>query len=142
MPRHKARELEFTRVRLLVKDFDRSWKFYRDALGLTPVPGHGSGPYGEFEWGGKPFVSLFDRTEMARAVGLAPGRSSPKAVGQAAIIFETEDVDATVRRLRSRGVSFLRGPTDRKEWGIRTAHLRDPEGNLIEIYGELRRKGS
>ncbi len=128
--------LQFARVRLLVKEFDRSWRFYRDILGLTPAAGHGHPPYGEFVWKGRPFVALFDRSLMANAVGLKPGRYPPSSVGRSALIFEVKDVDGVAKRLRQRRVKLLQGPTDRPVWGIRTAHLRDPDGYLIEIYSE------
>ena len=66
--------LQLHTVRLLVKDFDKSWRFYRDMLGLTPNHGHGQPPYGEFVAEGRPIVSIFDRKLMAEATGLASGR--------------------------------------------------------------------
>lgn len=42
------------------------------------------------------------------------------------------DVDATYEELTTKGVTFVRPPTD-QPWGLRTAHFADPEGNLWEI---------
>ena len=56
---------------------------------------------------------------------------------KAAYIFEVEKIDAAYEELVRRGVAFITVPTDRTEWGIRTAHFRDPEGNLLEIYSRL-----
>jgi len=131
--------LEFSRVRLLVRDFRKSYHFYRDRLGLTPVKGHGEPPYGEFEWKGQPLLALFDRKLMASAVGLAPGRYAEKNVGRSAIVFEVKDVDRVATLLRRRKVRLLRGPTNRPEWGLRTIHLRDPDQYLIEIYSAIPR---
>jgi lactoylglutathione lyase len=39
--------------------------------------------------------------------------------------------------LQIKGVSFLTEPKNRPDWGIRTAHFRDPAGNLLEIYSPL-----
>jgi lactoylglutathione lyase len=130
--------LQFARIRLLVKDFETSWRFYRDVLGLTPVKGHGSPPYGEFVWEGQAIVAIFDRKLMAEAVGLAPGRYPAKNMGRSSLIFEVTDVDAVAKRLRARGVRLLKGPTDRPVWELRTIHLRDPDGYLIEIYSGIR----
>jgi lactoylglutathione lyase len=124
-------------VRILVKDFDRSWRFYRDTLGLTPAPGHGRGPYGEFVEKGRPMVTLFDRRLMARATGLSPGRYPAAQVGRSALVFRVKDVDAVAARLRRQRVRLLKGPSDRPEWRLRTIHLRDPDGYLLEIYHEL-----
>ncbi len=53
------------------------------------------------------------------------------------LIFGVEDLDTTVRKLRERGAHFATEPKDHPEWGIRTAHLRDPDGNLNEINSPL-----
>ncbi len=139
MTASRSDPLQFARIRLLVKDFETSWQFYRDVLGLTPLKGHGSPPYGEFVWEGQAIVAIFDRKLMAEAVGLAAGRISAKNMGRSSLIFEVKDVDAVAKRLRARGVRLLKGPTDRPVWELRTIHLRDPDGYLIEIYSRIRR---
>ncbi len=140
MARSSAVGLEFSQVRLLVRDFRKSYHFYRDRLGLTPVKGHGDPPYGAFAWEGRPLLALFDRKLMASAVGLTSGRYPEKNVGRSALVFEVKDVDQTASRLRRRKVRLLRGPTNRPAWGIRTIHLRDPDGYFVEIYSSLPRK--
>lgn len=129
--------LQFSRVRLLVEDFDKSWHFYRDVLGLTPVKGHGHPPYGEFVSNNRAVVAIFDRRLMAEAVGLDSGHYPRAHVGRSTLIFEVKDVDTVAKRLRRRGVRLLQGPTDRPLWQLRTIHLRDPDGYLIEIYSRL-----
>jgi hypothetical protein len=42
--------------------------------------------------------------------------------------------------LKARGAQFVADLTDRPDWGIRTAHLRDPDGNLIELNSPLPRE--
>jgi len=138
MATSRSDPLRFYAVRLLVKDFDRSWRFYRDVLGLTPVKGHGQPPYGEFVSKGRVVVAVFDRKLMAQAVGLDPGRYPAGCVGKSALTFQVNDVDALAQRLRRRGVRLLQGPTDRPDWRLRTIHVRDPDGYLVEIYSDLR----
>lgn len=140
MARLRPTGLEFYGVRLLVNDFRKSYHFYRDRLGLTPVKGHGEPPYGEFAWNGRALVGIFERRRMASAVGLAPGRYPARSVGRSAVIFGVKDVDRLSVQLRRRHVRLLRGPTDRPEWGLRTIHLRDPDGYLVEIFSRLPRK--
>lgn len=113
--------------------------FYRDVLGLTPAKGHGEPPYGEFVWDDKAILALFDRSLMAKAVGLSAGEYSRGSVGRSALILETKDVDSVAGLLRKRNVKILKGPTDHLDWGIRTVHLQDPDGYLIEIYSELKK---
>lgn len=75
---------------------------------------------------------------MADALALAPGRYSTRSVGQSALIFESPDVDAFARFLRSRRVHIISGPVDRPDWQLRTIHFRDPDGYLIEVYSRPR----
>jgi len=49
------------------------------------------------------------------------------------VYFEVEDVDATTKRLKDKGVPIERDPVD-QEWLWREAYLRDPSGNRICIY--------
>lgn len=133
MPRSHRQIPEFYGVRILAKDFARSWRFYRDVIGLEPAKGHGEPPYGEFLWKGRALVALFDRQLMSRAVGLHSSRPSARSTGNSALILEVPDVDAHARELRRRGARLLRGPTDRPGWQLRTIHLRDPDGYLIEF---------
>ena len=53
------------------------------------------------------------------------------------LVFEATDLDSTVEALKARGADFVAELQDRPDWGIRTAHLRDPEGNLIELNEPL-----
>jgi catechol 2,3-dioxygenase-like lactoylglutathione lyase family enzyme len=61
-------------------------------------------------------------------------------VGGTEIYFECEDLDATVQRLKHRGVEFDHDARD-QPWLWREARLRDPAGNVIVLYyaGENRR---
>jgi lactoylglutathione lyase len=127
-------------VRLLVRDFRKSWHFYRDRVGLTPNKGHGLPPYGEFVSKDKAMLAIFDRKLMASAVGLSPGRYSSKNVGRSTLIFSVEDVDRFARVLRRRKVRLIRGPTNRPDWGLRTIHFQDPDGYLVEVYSGIPRK--
>jgi lactoylglutathione lyase len=138
MPTLAPATLEFSNVRILVRDFARSWAFYRDVLGLTPAKGHGEPPYGEFVFGGRSLIGLFEERNMAEATGLEGGPYPATVVGRSALILETADVDSVARELERRHVPLVAGPTDRPAWQLRTIHLRDPDGYLIEIYSALK----
>jgi predicted enzyme related to lactoylglutathione lyase len=48
-----------------------------------------------------------------------------------------DDVDRTTEQLKSRGAQIVVEPMSHPEWGIRTLHLRDPDGNLIEVNSQM-----
>ena len=137
MASRKSKVPGFYGVRLLVRDFRKSWHFYRDRIGLTPRTGHGESPYGEFVWQGKALLALYDRTRMAKAVGLAPGRYSSKSVGRSAVILSVADVDRFAEVLARRKVRLLERPTNHPVWGLRTIHFRDPDGYLVEVFSRI-----
>jgi predicted enzyme related to lactoylglutathione lyase/ADP-ribose pyrophosphatase YjhB (NUDIX family) len=129
---------KLTHVRLLVvSDFGDCFRFYHDVMGFEAMFGDESGPYADFD-AHSIKLALFKRDLMAQAIG-APNLS-PRQMLQdtAALVFEVVDVESAMNQLEKRGAVFLTEPTDRPDWGIRTVHLRDPDGNLIELNEELR----
>jgi catechol 2,3-dioxygenase-like lactoylglutathione lyase family enzyme len=46
-------------------------------------------------------------------------------------------VDEVYELVKEQNGIVVTQPQDRPDWGIRTAHFRDPDGNLIEIYNNL-----
>jgi len=132
--------LRLTHVRLLVKDFAACFRFYRDVLGFEVLWGEEEGRYADFR-AGDAIVALYKRGLMAEAVGEAEKPSEAEAQDRAALIFAVEDVDATYESLKMKGVTFVAEPMDRPDWGIRAAHFRDPDGNLLEINRDLAPSG-
>ena len=123
--------------RLLVTDFERTFRFYREIVGLpTTYAPDTSGPYAEFELGGDKYLGLFDRALMLEALGLpADAQRSPD--DHAVLCISVEDADEEARRLEGLGAEVVALPADHEPWGMRTVYVRDPEGNLVEFYGPL-----
>jgi len=117
-------------VRLLVSDMSASYRFYRDALGL-PTSWDENPSYAAFDVGSESALAIFPRAEMGEAVELRSGSGDG-----AALVLAVESVDDAVARLRGVGVE-MSDPIDRPDWGIRVAHLRDPDGNLIELCHDI-----
>jgi catechol 2,3-dioxygenase-like lactoylglutathione lyase family enzyme len=130
----KPSAIDLNNPRLLVLDFERSWKFYTRTLGLKPVGGDGAPPYGEVG-SSERFVGIFLRAAMDDLLGPAVAGAGPKDA--VSLVFEVPDVDERFAALRAADVEILIGPTDRPLWGLRTLHLRDPDGNLVELYTRL-----
>jgi predicted enzyme related to lactoylglutathione lyase len=53
------------------------------------------------------------------------------------LVFNVENVDTTYADLIERGAQSVAGPQDRPAWGVRSAHISDPDGQIIEIYSKL-----
>jgi lactoylglutathione lyase len=123
--------MQFSQVRLLVDNFDACFRFYRDVLGLPVGFGEEGDVYADFRIGNDATLALFGRRDMAAAIG---AQESAKGGDQVVITFQVDDLDRALTRLREYNVELVAPPMDRPEWGERTAHLRDPDGNLIEIF--------
>ncbi len=121
-------------VRVLVDNFSESFKFYRDVLKLQPLFGDAEEVYAEFQAGGDTKLALFKREVNDRALGLSGGSGSARRF---TIVLEVDDVDRRVAEIESRGVKAVAAPADRRDWGVRTAHFLDPDGNLIELNQPL-----
>ncbi|MGA7733496.1 MAG: VOC family protein [Chloroflexia bacterium] len=127
--------MKLTYVRLLASDFAASFRFYRDVMGFKAIWGsEEEGGYGEFDVGGESCrLSIFDRTAMSVELGTTDLPMPAMSQDRVALIFGVDNVDTAYLELRDRGADFVTNPTSHPDWGIRTAHLRDPDGNLVEI---------
>lgn len=115
-------------VRFAVRDFVVAFRFYRDVLGLAPQVDDERGPYAKFTLPeGDAAIAIQTGQSLEDALGI------PLELGVGAVVaIRVADVDAVFAEVRARGGEFLREP--RELWGrMRVAHLRDPDGNLIEL---------
>lgn len=131
--------MSFEHPRLLVNNFAACFLFYRDVMGLEVSWGSEDDSYASFtEHKDKEIVlALFKRQGMAEVVGTADLPSEAECQDRLALIVSVEDVDATCKDLTSQGIEFIASPQDFPDWGIRSVYLRDPDGNLLELYSEL-----
>ncbi len=129
--------MQLTHLRVLTQDYKAAFSFYRDILELPVKRGNEVAGYAEFG-AGDVVLSIFCRKHMAGIVGAAELPPSAVAMDPMVIILRVESVDDTVKRLEEKGVTLVAQPADRPGWDIRTAHLRDPDGNLIELNQRIR----
>lgn len=125
--------LHYTHTRLLVRDFAACYRFYRDVLCCEPGWGDENGPYADFRTGNVS-LALFDQQEMANAISEGAKPIKAEAQDCVALVFTVDNVDHYCTELAAKGVTFLREAHDRRDWGGRVAHFRDPAGNLIELF--------
>jgi lactoylglutathione lyase len=123
--------MRFSQVRLLVDDFAAAFRFYRDDLGLKASFGDETSGYASFDTGSGT-LAIFERADQGGVVELRPAGDSTLTV------LELDDVDAAAERLAT---FVVREPVDQPEWGGRVAYLRDPSGNLLELFQTLPHEG-
>ena len=126
--------------RLLVTRFAECFRFYDAVLpaliGAERMKGSAEGPYANWDVDAQGALVLFDRAAMASALGTAdlPSQAAPSQDG-VMFVCRVDDVDAGLALCLKHGATLAAEAADRPEWapGLRTAHLRDPEGHLIEL---------
>ena len=122
--------MELAQVRLLVTDFAACYRFYAEVLGLKPQSGASEGPYEKFSPAtGSAGIALQDRSMMAGILGELGDEASGH---RSLVVLRVDNLDSYCEQITGRGAVLLHGPapmTDR----MRVAHLKDPEGNLVEL---------
>ncbi len=105
------------------EDLNNLLPFYRDTLGLkVGIEAEGFVAFGDLE---TPSLALGTHSEVHGA-NADPARHM---VG-----LGTDDLDAEYERLKSKGVEFVEAPTESSGDGPRIATLKDPEGNLVQLF--------
>lgn len=129
--------LQLTHIRLLVTNYKDCFLFYRDVLGFGIDWGDETTGYAELHTGGNLKLALFRKDFMAEAIPSAYLPSALECQNKMALIFAVDNVDQVFERLKESNATVVTQPLDRPVWGLRTAHFRDPDGNLIEIFSNL-----
>lgn len=84
-------------------------------------------------------LQLFALNEAAEIFGAESVRLGREAGHRLALTMRVEDVDASYRELRDKGVRFIKAPTD-MPWGHRNADFVDPDGNMWILYKPLEKR--
>jgi catechol 2,3-dioxygenase-like lactoylglutathione lyase family enzyme len=129
--------MKFSNIRLLVNDFDKSFTFYNDMLGLECSWGKLGDNYASFNIGIDSGLAIFKAELMAMAVNNFDAKKHEILQDKISITVQVDNVNETYQTLKNKGVAFINEPKDMPAWGIRVVHFRDPENNLFEFYSEL-----
>lgn len=126
--------------RLLVGRFADAFRFYDAVLpgliGATLTRGGEDGPYASWDVGSEGALMLFDRAAMAAVTGRSGlAADPPPAQDHAMLVSRVPDVAAAYDLCVRHGAAPVTPPGPRPEWGpgLHTAHVRDPDGNLLEF---------
>ncbi|GAA3292279.1 VOC family protein [Dactylosporangium vinaceum] len=121
--------MKLASVRLVTDDLPALADFYATLTGTDAVRPFGPDDYAELHTDGS-IIALVTSAGVRRfnqdAAVAAANRSS-------ILEFEVADVDAEHARLRDHVTDWVQEPTT-QPWGNRSMLLRDPDGNLINIY--------
>jgi predicted enzyme related to lactoylglutathione lyase len=113
-------EVLSSRVLLHPVDFERSFRFYAESLGLHVYREWSSGSSrGAVFFLGGGFLEL-------------SGSSRTTASENTRLWLQVRDVNAVGREFGDVGVEIIEPPTD-KPWGLREMQIRDPDGLRIVI---------
>ena len=121
--------VKVTHVCIITPQFAKMQEFYKRLLHLEPKQYQAD--YVEFETPGA-VVSLYEEASFAQ---IAPAAVPKPGTGGMMLELQVADVDQEYRRLHSIGlkIDFVMPPTT-FPWGNRSTYLRDPDGNLINLY--------
>lgn len=121
-------------IGLTCKDVRRSMDFYQ-AVGLEVPKGPPDGPYVEITLEGGIRLSWND-IEMVKSID--PDWEEPvgQRVGLAFLCDSPEAVDSRYRAVVAAGFDGHKEPWD-AFWGQRYAQLRDPDGNIVDLFAPL-----
>ena len=117
-------------VAIIVKDMDRSIKFYSGVLGLTVLHD------GRNDGGNrKSFLGRKDKSFVALTEN--PGKNMDSSVVESVchIAFKVEKLEKAKDILATKGIEFIEEKKNEKG-KIVAYHFHDPDGFELEIYGE------
>ncbi|MBD3930344.1 VOC family protein [Streptomyces chumphonensis] len=137
-------EINLSQCFIAVDDHDKALAFYRDALGLEVR--------GDVGFEGMRWVTLGAPAQPDVSIVLEPPVADPNASPDdrramaellakgllRAVIFATDDCDATFEHLRAAGADVLQEPVD-QPYGVRDCAFRDPAGNMVRFSQAGRR---
>jgi predicted enzyme related to lactoylglutathione lyase len=106
-------------IAVAVSDFARSKEFYEETLELKLESAPEGYPWAEFEVGGV-------------TIGVGQHENWQPSRDGTTIAFEVDDIDATIAKLKERGVKFDMEKTETPVCFM--AQFRDPDGNKLLVH--------
>ena len=124
--------MKFASVRVVTRDVDGLVGFYQRLSDIEAVrPAEG---FAEIRFEGATLAISSEHLIELFNVGAATAAANRSAI----LEFEVEDVDAVFERMNASGTNIVM-PTTLMPWGNRSLLLRDPDGNLVNIFSRPKR---
>ena len=122
--------MKFASVRLVTREFERLVAYYARLSGLEPV--RLADGFAEVRFPGATLALSHERIVQRVNAGAAIAAANRSAI----LEFEVEDVDAVLERMSGTpddGAEVAMPPTV-MPWGNRSLLLRDPDGNVVNVF--------
>jgi uncharacterized glyoxalase superfamily protein PhnB len=119
--------MKFASVRVVTSDIERLIEFYERLSGIEAVrPADG---FAEMRFEGSTLAISSEHLIKLFNVGAATAAANQSAI----LEFEVGDVDAVLERMKAFRTTIVM-PTTLMPWGNRSLLLRDPDGNLVNLF--------
>ncbi|WP_321854776.1 VOC family protein [Paraburkholderia tropica] len=123
--------MKFASVRVVTRNIDGMVAFYQRLSGLEALrPADG---FAEMRFEGAALAMSSEQLIARFNAGAATAAANQSAI----LEFEVEDVDAVFDRMNACGTQVVM-PTTLMPWGNRSLLLRDPDGNLVNVFSRPR----
>lgn len=116
-------------IRLVTLEFERVVNFYEQLTGVQPV--HLAEGFAEIRFHG--FVLAISAEGLIRRFNA--GAAIAAANRSAILEFQVDDVEAVSVRTRKASVEIVM-PVTVMPWGNTSLLLRDPDGNLVNVFSK------
>ena len=128
--------MKYAQIRLMTQRFDETFDFYNKGLGLPVTWGNKGEVYASFLTENSVELAIFQADLMESHIGHVT-EARDKIHDKIMLSFTVDDIDRCYQEFLKKGLTCINEPRNMPTWGIRCLHLRDPEGNLIEVNQEL-----
>ena len=122
---------------LLVKDVERSRRFYSQVLGMEEVPRPSNFHFpGAWFRKGSAEIHLIGEDKPGRTAQVQPGGYSPDelSIGHVThFAFEVTDLEETRQYLLAHEIVIVGGPRPRGD-GVLQMYVCDPDGYIVEFF--------
>jgi lactoylglutathione lyase len=128
--------VNYVRMRLLVKDWKACFLFYKDIMEFEVTVEDEQSGFAEFKIADMKF-ELFRRHEMAQIIRNSHKPPHAECQDPVALILTIHDLDEECQRLKHKGVQLITTPTSNPYYSLKTVYFRDPDDNLIGLFQPL-----